>query len=479
MPKNLKEKFLYEKIVSNISKQILDGVYKGGDKLPTVRKLSKDLNVSISTVLKGYIELENLGFIESKIGSGYYVRSRIFKALPELEILTLESAIKTYKGDELASNIHELANVEKIISLGPGVPSTDILQTKKLNKILLSVAREKEEAGILYEFPPGNYKLRREIAKRTIDWDYNLTPEDIIITNGATEAIMLSLLSIANPGETIITESPTFYLLLQIIQRLGMKILELPTHPRNGIEIKALEKAIKEHKISGCVLYPTINSPLGAVIPVENRGKIYDVLYNKKIPIIEGDVWGDLYFSTPRPKSIKSVDENKNVIYFSSFTKTGAPGYRVGYTAPGKFYKKFRNLKYMLSVASPSITQAVLAEYLRTGGYEKGLISLRKTYSTRLNLLMQFISEYFPQGTKVSKPQGGAFIWVELPKEINSVELQEKAFKENISLAPGPMFSTTDNFPNYIRLSCACFWEVNKIESAIKKLGEISGDLTV
>ena len=471
MKEKLKSKFLYAKIVADISKQILESVYKGGDKLPPLRKLSSDLDISVSTILQAYIELENLGLVESKIGSGYYVKPRIFKSLPEPEILTLETAIKTYKGDELASNIHELASIQKLVSLGAGVPSSDIIEVNKLNKILISIARKNKDAGILYEFPPGNYKLRREIAKRTGSWEYSLNPEEIVITNGATEAITLALLSIAKPGDTIITESPTFYLLLQIIQKLGLKILELPTHPRNGIEVNILERVVKEHNISGCLLYPTINSPLGAVIPEKNKIQIYDILSSKNIPIIEGDVWGDLYFDQPRPKPIKSIDKNKSVIYFSSFTKTGIPGYRIGYASTGKYYKKFKDLKYMLSVASPNITQAVVAEYLRSGGYEKGLTNLRRIYSSRLTLFLQLITEYFPQGTKVSKPQGGAFLWVELPKEINSISLQEMALKENISIAPGPLFSTTNNFSNYIRLSCACPWEVNEIENAMKKLG--------
>lgn len=469
----MREKFLYEKVANSISHQITKGVYKASDRLPSVRKLSEDLGVSLFTILQSYAELKNSGLIDSKPGSGYYVRARPTKVLPEPETLTVESAIKNYKNDELVSSIHEAFLLKDVVSFGAGVPSADMLLSKKINRILSKIVRASETAGLLYDFPPGNYKLRNEIVKLSLKWQGNISPEDIIITTGGIEAIVLALKATAKPGDTIITESPTFYMLLQVIKNLGMNVLELPTNPKDGIEIEALKKEIKKHKVSACVLYPTINSPLGSVMPEENRIKTYNLCAKENIPIIECDVWGDLYFNHPRPKPIKALDETGIVLYISSFTKTGAPGYRVGWVCPGRYYKKVKELKYMYSISTPAITQLVIAEYLKSGAYETGLKNLRKTYSMRLSFLSECISKYFPNGTKMTRPQGGAFIWIELPEQVDTVVLRDQALKEKVSIAPGPLFSTTDHFPNFMRLSCACEWEPSKIENAVKELGEL------
>ena len=472
-----KSQFAYQKIVDDISNQILKGTLKPGDKLPPIRKLSKDLGVSVNTVLSSYLKLENIGLIEAKPQSGYYVRSRAEKILPEVEILTLETAIKTYKSDELVSNVHELAQIPEIVSLGAGVPSTDMLPAKKINRIVGSIIHNSETAGLLYEFPPGYYKLRREIAKRSITWGGKISPDEVIITSGATEAIVLALKAVAKPGDTIVTESPSFYLLFQLIKDLGMNILEVPTHPRDGIEINALKKVLKSHNVSACVIYPTVNNPLGSIMSEERKKELYDLLSNKDIPLIEGDVWGELHFEHHRPKPIKALDDKGLVLYFSSVTKVGLPGYRIGWICPGRYYKKVKDLKYMYSVATSALPQIAVSEFMKSGGYEKSIKSLRDVYSSRLSVLSQYVSEFFPEGTKISRPKGGAFLWVEMPKTVNSIKLHELAFKKNISVNPGQLFSTTENFSNYIRLSAACSWSSRVIEDAIRTLGDICRNL--
>ncbi len=470
---NEKNKFLYEKIVGNISNQIHKGILKPLDRLPTVRKLSKDLGISISTVLLAYSELERNGYIQSKVGSGHYVRSRPQIEFQEPNAPSVEAVIRKYTNDDLVLNIHEQSNIPGLISLGAGVPSEDILPTKKLNRIQTSILRHSESAGILYEFPPGYYKLRLEIAKRMAQWNVSITPDDIIITSGAVEAITLALKAICKPGDTIITESPTYYILLQQIQNLGMKILEVPTNPRDGIEINALKKVLSKHNISACVLYPTINNPSGSVMSDGKKETVYDLLSSKDIPIIEGDVWGELYFNKPRPKPIKSFDKKGLVLYFSSFSKTGLPGYRIGWITPGKYFKSIKGLKYMYSMSTSTLSQITIAEFIRCGAYDKCLENLRKIYNSRLSLLLQFISEYFPKQTKIVKPRGGAFLWIELPKTIDSIELYNQALVKKISIAPGVLFSTRKDLSNYIRLSAACKWDNLEIESAIKTLGEL------
>lgn len=465
------DSFLYERIIEDISKRISNGILKAGDKLPSVRKLSNDFSVSVSTVIQSYVLLEGLGLIEAKPQSGYYVRYNPGRKLPEPQTLNVQTAIKNYGSDELVSNLCEIANIPNLVSLGAGIPSTSHLPVEKLGSILRKLSNV-ESGGLKYEFPPGYRKLREEIAKRLVEIGINHSVDEIIITNGATEALTISLQAIAKPGDTIITECPTYHGVLQIIQNLGMNILEVPTHPKDGVDVEALKKILRNYKVAASVLYPTISNPLGSIMPEENKKEAYNLFASKNIPIIEGDVYGELYFGAKRPRPIKSLDDKGLVLYSSSFSKTIAPGYRIGWVSPGKYYEKVKKMKLMNSLATATLPQMVIAEYLKDGGYERTLRNLRKKYASNISLISGLVSDSFPEGTKISRPEGGFYLWVELPKQVNSIKLQRVALKENISIAPGPLFSTKDCYMNFIRLSCGCSWSL-VIEKVIKRLGEL------
>lgn len=477
--KRKKSKFRYEEIVENLSSQIKKCNLNAGEKLIPVRRLSETLGVSVNTVLQAYSELENLGLIESKPQSGYFVRNLKNLVVPEIKTLTAEIAVKTYKGEELITNAHEIANIKGLVSFGGGVVSEEILPKEKLNKIMIKTLKELNNTSTHYEFPPGYYKLRKELSKISSEWSSEITPEDIIITSGAAEAISLSLKAIAKPEDTIITESPTFYMLSPMIKSLGMKVLEVPTNPKSGIDVNHLKNILQSYKISGCITYPTLNSPTGSIMPEENRESLYKLLSTNDIPIIECDIWGELHFLNKKPKPIKSFDKDGDVIYLSSLTKTGAPGLRIGWCIPGKYFKRIKELKYMHSIATSTFSQIVATEYIRSGVYKKSISNLKKTYQTRLNIMYQLVSTYFPNGTRMIKPQGGAFLWIELPSNVNSIKLQELAIENGITINPGPIFSTRNCFSNYIRLSCVCDWEIDEVEKAIKTLGDLTKNLQV
>ena len=469
--------FLYEEVAERIKNQIASGVLKAGEKLPSIRKLSKDLNISLSTVMQSYIMLEGLGLVESKPQSGYYVRYRQGKTLPEIELQNPHAVTSKYTGFQLASKVHELAKIPKIISLGSGLPELDILPAKSINRIIKKISRDYESVGISYEFPPGLFDLRREIAKQSIEWGCEFSPEEIIITSGAIEAITLALKILTKPGDTVITESPTYYVIFQLIENLGLKVLEIPTHPRDGINIECLYEALKEHKVSACLLYPTINNPLGSVMPKKSREELYELIAKKNIPMIEANVYGELCFNNSRPQPVKALDKKGIILYVSSFSKTVAPGYRVGWINPGRYFEKIKHFKFTNTLATASLPQIAMSEFLKSGGYERTLKNLRRVYSSRISVLSGYVSEYFPNGTKIAKPQGGFYLWIELPKRIDSIKLLELALKENISIAPGPIFSTKKEYLNYIRLSCACPWISSAIEEAIRKLGNLCREM--
>lgn len=470
MKKNYK--FKYKEIADNLTEKILKGVYKVDESLPPVRKISKDLNVSISSIIQAYILLEKEGLIKAKPQSGYYVLPITNRQVLEPEQKTFSPASNHYYGEELVTEVNDEAIMPDMTPLGAGIPFIGNLPVEKLNQVAISFLKKAKDPGITYEFPPGNSNLRRQIAKFSTKWGGD--DETLIITTGATEGIILSLKAIAKSGDAVIVASPGYFGIMQIIETLGMQVLEIPNHSKFGLDVEFMQKALSKNNVGAAILCPTISNPQCSIMPDENKKEIYKILSARNIPIIEDDVYSELYFGEGRPKPIKAFDNYGSVIYVSSFSKTIAPGYRVGWISPGRYYEKIKRLKFASTLASPSITQQIMAEFLRSGGYEKSIQSLRKIYEKQTKEYTDKIIEYFPYGTKVSKPQGGYYLWVELPENINSIELQKKALRKKISITPGPLFSTRkENVINYIRLNCG-FPLINKIDSSLKELGDLS-----
>jgi len=287
------------------------------------------------------------------------------------------------------------------------------------------------------------------------------------------EALNLCLRAVGKPGDIIAIESPTFYGTLQAIESLGMKALEIPTDPRDGIIIEALSSSLRRHPVKACLLVPNFNNPLGSCVPDNNKKKLVTLLARREIPLIEDDIYGDLCFGPSRPKAAKAYDTEGLVLLCSSFSKTLAPGFRVGWTAPGRFKSQVERLKFMTSMACTTTPQIAVAEFLRNGGYDRHLRTIRKNLAMQVQRMTDAIARYFPERTKVTRPQGGLALWVELPRWINSLELHREALQQHISIAPGPIFSAKQRYKNFIRLSCGEPWTDN-IERAMETLGNLA-----
>jgi DNA-binding transcriptional MocR family regulator len=286
------------------------------------------------------------------------------------------------------------------------------------------------------------------------------------------EALNLCLRAVAKPGDIIAIESPTFYGTLQSVESLGMKALEIPTEPKDGIILEALSAAIRRNPIKACLLVPNFNNPLGSCMPDENKKQLVDLLGRRKIPLIEDDIYGDLCFGPTRPKVAKAYDKKGLVLLCSSFSKTLAPGYRVGWTAPGRFKAQVESLKFMSSMATVTLPQVAIADFLRSGGYDRYLRRLTRILGVQVQRMSNAIGRYFPKGTKVTRPQGGYVLWIELPRAVDSFALHRKALHEKISIAPGLIFSAKQKYRNFIRLSYAQAWS-DKVERAMMTLGQM------
>lgn len=463
---------LYESVAARISKMIDDGVLRPGDRVPSVRRSSQQHGVSVSTTVQAYLALEDRGLIEARPKSGFYVRPRLHRLLAEPRRSRPAATVTAVDNAALMARIFEAASRPNVAPLGAGVPHESLLPTTKLNRILCSVTRTHGARGIAYDMPPGCESLRRQLARRSLDWGCSLSPDDFITTCGGTEALIVALKAVTKPGDIVAVESPTYFGVLQAIDELGLKALEIPTDSRDGIDLEALESAMRRHRPAACLVTPNFQNPLGSLMPDENKKALVELLAKKEIPIIEDDVYGDTNFDPQRPRTVKSFDTSGLVLLCGSFSKTLAPGYRVGFIAPGRYYERVKVLKLTHSIATPTLPQLAISEFLQHGGYDHHLRAIRRTYAENVQRIGCAIADSFPSNIKMTRPRGGMFLWIELPRQMDSLQLFDQALREDISVGPGPLFSPKQQFKNFIRLNCGHPWS-GRIETALGVLGSL------
>lgn len=467
-PKDL----LYMRIAKSIEQQIYDEVLKIGDKLPSIRMVCREQGVSMSTATQAYLELESKSLIESRPQSGYYV-SYCPKRQPAFpETSKPDNQLAGHNPRDIVDKVFRNIGNKNITLFSLSVPSDDLLPIAKLNKGVLQAVRTLSDSGTGYEEIQGNEKLRRGVAKWSFNWGGNLTEKDILTTAGCMNAISCCMMTLTQWGDTIAVESPVYFGIVRLAESLGLNVLELPSNARTGIEIDALKKALSMHKIKLCLLVSNFNNPLGSCMPDEHKKEVVRLLAHHNVPLIEDDLYGDVYFGDSRPKCCKTFDENGLVLWCGSVSKTLAPGYRVGWVAPGQFKNDVIRMKQVHSISSTTLTQEVIADFLANGRYESHLRKLRQTLHTNCLQYIRAIADYFPEGTKVSRPQGGFVLWVELDKQVDTMELYERAMKKNISIAPGRMFTLQKQFDNCMRISYGMQWN-EPLDDALKTLGKL------
>ncbi len=450
----------------------MDQVLKIGDKLPSVRLLSKQHGMSVSTTLQAYYHLEGKGLIESRPQSGYYVRFNPSRFPQKIEKSNPAEGTRTKNVEAIIGEVYDDFSMPGLIRFSLSVPAPEILPLAKLNKAMMQALRDLPGNGTEYEQIQGNELLRRQVAHWSINWGGRLQAEDLVTTAGCMNAIAYCLMAITKPGDTIAVESPVYFGVLRFAQSLGLKILELPTDPDTGVDPDDVKKALRQHAVKACFFVSNFSNPLGYCMPDEQKEAMVKLLSKHGVPLIEDDLYGDVYFGKSRPRSCKSFDEEGNVLWCSSISKTLAPGYRVGWVAPGKYMDKIKRLKLYHSITSATAQQAAIASFLATGRYEYHLRKLRQTLHSNSLQFTRAIGEYFPAGIKMSAPKGGFILWMELDKNIDTYQLYQDAIQQKISIAPGTMFTLQERYNNCMRLSYGMQW-TPEVDRALKRLGNL------
>lgn len=462
----------YEVLANAMADEIRSGRLAIGSKLPSVRQITTQHGVSQSTVLSAYYLLEEWGLVRAEERSGYFVTPGANVA--PAAATRVRSLAESAKVDisELVFSVLQAAKHPGVVPLGSAFPSPLLFPLARLLKSLNQGVRSLSPWSTVADLPPGNEHLRRQIGLRYVGAGMASPFDEIVVTNGALEALNLCLMAVTRPGDVVAVESPGFYAALQAIERLDLRAVEIPVDPVHGLDLDALATALDKYPIRACWFMTNFQNPTGVTLSDAKKKALVEMLGAREIPLIEDDVYQELHFGKNRPLPAKAFDTRGLVMHCSSFSKTLAPGYRIGWASAGRFAEPVQRLKLMTTLSASIPAQAGIADYLQFGGYDKHLRKLRGAFQDHLVSIQASLRRWLPAGTRWAVPEGGYFIWLELPGAVDAMALHRQAIEHGITIAPGPMFSATHSFQNCIRINFGHPWDA-KFDDAIRMLGEI------
>ena len=473
--KIMEKTHLYKQVADRVVTLVENGTLRPGDRVPSIRELSRQARVSINTIKTAYSYLEDRCMIEARPQSGYYVCARLPEIPKEPQPCPRRLSPLEISSSELVVRINRDVMDPGKVQFGAAIPDPALIPAQKLSRCLGAETRRGYRESTEYSVPPGNRRLRTQIAKRMVKAGCVLNPDEIIITTGASEAVFLALGTLCKPGDTVAVSSPIYFNFVQMLKILHLRVIEIPNSPTEGLHIETLRQALKQHRIACCLVVSNFDNPMGSSLSDAKKQELVSLLAEAGVPLLEDDINGDLSHMDERPTVAKAWDRDGTVLLCSSFSKTIAPGYRVGWISPGKHFEEVLHRKLICNIASTSPTQMGVAEFLENGGYEHHLRAIRKVYAEKVARMAEAIGTYFPAGTRVTRPRGGFTLWLELPQRIDTLKLYARAAEQDISIAPGALFSTRNDYTNCLRLNGAFWSEENRW--AVQTLGRIAHNL--
>jgi len=469
--------FRYVRVEKHILALIEAGELRPGDRMPSLRTLCARFGVSLSTVNQAYLELERRGVVESRPRSGFFVRSQ---PSPPPVAPAAPAPAKPPTAVNRVALIREVLDGmgrRDIVPLGVALTDETFLPTRQMARILAKVAGDCDLGVAAYEGVSGHLPLRRQIAWRLAEAGIEVRPADIMVTSGAMEALYIALRSVTRPGDNVAIAAPSYYCFLQLLENFGLRAVELPSSPEGGVHPADLQAALDRFDVRAVILTPNFNNPDGSCIPDPAKAEIAAIAASRDVPVIEDDVYGELCFGDRRPHCIKSHDTTGGVLHCSSFSKTLVPGFRVGYLLPGRYAAKAFEIKATTNVCCATPTQMAVAAYLAQGGFERHLRRVRIVLERQARIMQAHILRHFPPGTRVTQPTGGTVLWVQLPETADAITLFYEAKLRGIGVAPGNIFSSTDQFKHFLRISYGNAW-TPRVEGAVATLGELARAMT-
>jgi DNA-binding transcriptional MocR family regulator len=457
-------------VADAVAAQIVNGLHPPGTRIPSVRRLAEQHAVSLTTAVEACRQLEARGLVRARPRSGYFV-----ERAPRAELLEPPAPTHPTRSRRVDAALSLKLNLgignPQRPTLGAAVQGPELMPIPTLNRLLGQALRLQPTVCHSYDAPPGSPALRRAVAQHGLDAGYAVSPDDVVVTSGAKEAVYLSIRAVTRPGDTVAIESPAYYALLEVLASLELRVVEVPAHPRRGIDLAALAAVLGREAIAAVALVSNYSNPSGSCMVDDDKRALVELLDVHDVPLVEDDVYGDLVFDGPRPKAVKAFDTRGSVLYCGSFSKTVSPGLRVGWAIPGRYQDAFEHLKLVVNQASATAPQVAMAAFVESGGFERHLRRVRRLYAEQMRQMIDAVDRTFPDGTRHTDPRGGHVLWVQVPG-LDSLELYERSAAQGIHIAPGPLFSASGQFRDHFRLNTGFPWS-DPIEAQVVALGRL------
>lgn len=461
---------LYIQLADLLALRIDSGVYQPGDRIPSVRRLRDQHDISINTAVEACRLLESRGLVASRPRSGYYVERTTRPGRGEPLASTL--SLRQQRVDaSLSVKLNLGIGNPQRPTLGAAVQGPELMAIGPLNRLLAQSLRLHPTACHSYDAPPGSPILRRAIAQRGVDAGYVVSPDEVVITSGAKEAVYLSIRAVTRPGDTVAIESPAYYALLEVLGSLELRVVEVPSHPGRGIDLGALASVLERHPIAAVALVSNFSNPTGSCMTDADKAELVAILDRHDVPLVEDDVYGDLSFDGVRPKAVKAFDTSGRVLYCGSFSKTASPGLRLGWSVPGRYQNELEHLKLVVNQATATAPQLAVAGFVESGGFDRHLNRVRRLYARQMAQMIEAVDAVLPDHSRHTTPRGGHVLWVQVPG-LDAMSLYEAAVSQGIHIAPGPMFSAGMGYRDHLRLNTG-FAFTDHTAAQIETLGQL------
>lgn len=462
--------FLYRELADQFSADINAGTLAAGAKMPSIRHVSQQRQLSINTVQKSYELLEAQGYIVVKAQSGFYVRV-VSHGLNDSIFSAFSPQVESIDKITLLNDIISASSSSNRLALGTITLATCLMPAKMLQRSLIRAMRSQPCSGLVYSAVRGEPVLQQAIIEHFAHDAIHINKEQLIITNGAMQALSLAILSISKPGDNIAVPTPCYSGQLLLLANLERNIIEIPTNSQ-GIDMAVLEQVMATGKVAGTLLSACYQNPLGYSLSINDKRKIAHWAEIYQCPVIEDDVFGECGYNTQRPAPIKSWDKQGYVIWCASFSKTLAPGYRIGWCASGRFTPQLQRQLLSRSLAVNAPLQLALADFVNCGQYRRHLNNLRVQLAAQVDALYQSVSRHFPKGCRCSKPAGGYALWVQLPEVVDAFDIYQQALEKGINIVPGVVFSADQKYQNCLRLNAGNPWHED-LDQGVKTLADL------
>ena len=467
---------LYAQIAQGMAQLIDSQVFKSGMRLPSVREVAAQNAVSVATAVQAYRWLEERNLITARPKSGYYVAARRKgPALPAISrppkySLQVDSQNRSEQLDQMGVDSPSMPRV----SFGGTCPKDpDFFDEVRVRAAVNRATREHRFSLVTYKDSSGTPALKEAVSRRALHLGCRLQPDNIVISSSCINAVSMCLRAVTQPGDVVALESPTHFGFLDLIESLNLRALEIPTHPKDGMSLPALQLALDTQPVRAVLSVPTLSNPLGAVMKNTDKKALVHMLTQRQVPLIEDVVFNDLLASDERRKAAKAYDVEGWVMVCGSFSKTLTPGVRIGWCEAGRWKDSVMRLKSVYGIQTTDVLEHALAELLTQSHYEARMRRLSTVLRQRLEEARGIISASFPTGTRVSRPVSGYTLWVELPETFNTMTLFKQSMAEGIQFGPGALFSASDRFDHCLRLSFAGTW-TDVERRALSQIGEIA-----